>query len=143
MTLPDYLNNIVLDSGKDLVWNKGKLTQQQLQEAGNDPYVVMYAGQIGVRKRFHQGSILGRLITLNIYLEPTASDYLPSHGAVEALWGNLYLAPEQVDEGLYGYDIIKLEYVGGFAPDLDERSSGLAAALRFDWWYSTQLAPKV
>jgi len=144
MTIADYLNDLTMSNGEKLVWNKNKLEQDQLQQAGGNPYVILDMGFISPRKSFHGGAkILGRIMTLSIFVEPTETDHLPSSAEAERLWRALYLAPERVDEGLYGDDIIKLEYVGGFAPNLDERSSGLAAALRFDWWFTMNLKPAV
>lgn len=143
MTIADYLNSLVLTNGEKLVWNRDRLTQQQMRIADGNPYVVMTMGSERPAQRYHQGMIMRRLISLLMYVEPLPSDHLPSRAELERLYGSLKLAPEYVDEGLYDHDIIKLEYVGGFAPNLSERSSGLSAAVRFSWWYSMQLNPKV
>lgn len=143
MTLADYLNALTFPDGKKLIWNKNKLTQDQLRLAGEYPYVLMEMGTERPAVRYHQGMMVRRLINLMIYQEPLAPDFLPSTSLMESLYRSLMIAPNYVDEGLYGHDIIKLEYVGGFAPDLNERSSGLSAAVRFNWLYTMSLDPRI
>ncbi|MCA1800238.1 MAG: hypothetical protein LC687_02605 [Actinobacteria bacterium] len=130
MTLPQYLDTLAI-GGQALVWGKSKISQQQLNQAGGFPYVLLVQGGVNKYRTLHQGLILAQTLTLSIYQEPTTVDTLPSASDMQALWHSLFLAPEYVDEGTYGRSIIKLEYEGGFAPDMSERSSGLVAAVRF------------
>lgn len=142
MTLPEYLNTLAI-GGQVLIWGKGKITQQELQQAAGLPYVLMITSGVQRRRSLHQGLILAQSISLNIYQEPTTDDQLPSMRDAQLLWNSLFLAPQYVDEGTYGRSIIKLEYEGGFAPDMSERSSGLVAAVRFQELFGFTLTEAV
>lgn len=143
MTINQYLDSLTFDDGAQVQWGKGILTQGQLATAGGRPYVLAEWGSTDIAKRFHQGLLLSQLITLSIHQEPTRDEDLPSAAELMDLWGALFQAPEHVDEGTYGYDIIQLEYAGGFAPDLSERSSGLRAAVRLRYKFSAKVTPLV
>lgn len=141
MTLYQFLETVNADytsaSPVALVWTSDDVTKEELQQAAGNPFVRVVDYGIEVRERWQTAVLLSRILQVNIYQSPIADQRGGPKDKMQAVWDQIFDAPDYVDECTYGdEDFVKLQYVSGFPPAHDTSSGGLASSVRFRLWFA-------